>query len=78
VADDIRRQLEEYGFRTVYESTAVAILSHPERPGLDVRVGTSYVVANRNGKELYRSQRRAFDLRDCLRKLGFRDLPSPA
>jgi hypothetical protein len=74
--DEIRQQLEERGFRAVYESTAVSILAHPDAPGLDVRVGTNYVVGNRNGKEFYRAQRPAFDLHDCLRRTGLLLRPS--
>jgi hypothetical protein len=45
----------------MYESTAVSIFDHPERPDVVVRIGTTKVVAERNSEDVYRSSIANFD-----------------
>ncbi len=39
-------------------------MAHQELPGVEVRIGTVYVVVERDGKEIYRSLVREFDPSD--------------
>ncbi len=57
------------GFRPAYESSAIAILAHPDYPGTEVRVGTVYVVLERDGQEIYRARHDEFDIAEALRRL---------
>ena len=36
-------------------------MAHQELPGVEVRIGTVYVVVERDGKEIYKSLLREFD-----------------
>lgn len=60
-ADQIYRWFAGHGFHVTYESTAVRLLAHPELPGVEVRIGTVYVVVERDGAEVFRSPTREFD-----------------
>uniref|UniRef100_A0A7C3A9S7 Uncharacterized protein n=2 Tax=Thermorudis TaxID=1649508 RepID=A0A7C3A9S7_9BACT len=68
--EDIVEALRSRGFRTAYETSAIAILTHPDRPGVEVRVGTVYVVIELDGREIYRVHHAQFDLAEALRRLA--------
>lgn len=70
LADQIVRQLRQHGFQQGYATTAVQLLSHPDRPGLEVRLGTVYLVIEQDGRELYRMRLDQFDLAEVLRMAG--------
>ncbi len=63
---EILNALTEYGFRPAYRSSAVTVLVHPEQPGLEVRVGTTQAVIERDGREIYRASHREFDINRAL------------
>lgn len=65
LADSVALALIERGFRETVRSTAVRVLRHPDAPGLEVRLGTVYVVAERDDREIYR--RPLSELSDLLR-----------
>lgn len=67
----IRRELIARGFRTGYQTTAIHLLSHPALPGLEVRIGTTTIVFHRDGRDLYRSLLREFDLTAALARIGW-------
>ena len=66
----ILQELTHYGFRPAYRSSAVTLLVHPEQPGLEVRVGTTHVVIERDGQEIYRSLHSGFDIQRALAVLS--------
>lgn len=69
LAEDIVNRLAARGFQRVYDTAAVHILTHPAQPGLEVRVGTVYVVIERDGREIYRAPLARFDLMQALRRI---------
>ncbi len=58
------------GFHIVYQSTAIRLLTHPEHPGVEVRIGTNYVVIERDGREIYRSLLADFRIEEALARLA--------
>lgn len=60
-SDNIYCWFVSRGFHQVYRSTAVRLLAHQGLPGIEVRIGTVYVVVERDGREVYRSALRRFD-----------------
>ncbi|MCS7051463.1 MAG: hypothetical protein NZL87_07600 [Thermomicrobium sp.] len=66
--ESIVTQLERAGFRVVRRTSALVFLVHPNRPGLLVRVGTVYVVAECNGREATRQRLDAVDVETLLRR----------
>jgi len=77
-SDDVARQLTGRGFHLTYRSTAVRILAHPDLPGVEVRLGTVYVVADRDGREVYRAPASRFDLDTAVARMGASDAtPEP-
>jgi hypothetical protein len=70
LADEIIRELAHHSFRLAYRSSAVAILIHPEHPGLEVRLGTTQVVVARDQVEIYRAAQAEVDIRDLLAAAG--------
>ena len=66
------QQLIDRGFRVSYRSTAVTLLVHPDLPGLEVRIGTVAVVAERDGIEVYRRPLASFSLNDLLARASSR------
>jgi hypothetical protein len=63
---EILNQLAQYGFRPAYRSAALTVLVNPELPGLEVRVGTTQVVFERDGREIYRASHGSFDMQQAL------------
>lgn len=59
-------ELIRHGFRTAYRSTAVTVLVHAEQPGLEVRLGTTQVVIERDGREIYRASHSRFDIERAM------------
>lgn len=59
--DQIYQWFVEQGFHLTYRSTAIRLLAHKELPGVEVRIGTGYVVVDRDGHEEYRVLVREFD-----------------
>jgi len=59
-------QLERAGFRVARRTSALLFLVHPAYPGLQLRVGTVYVVAERNGREIARQRLDALDVEALL------------
>ncbi len=59
----------EHGFHQIYRSTAIRLMAHQELPGVEVRIGTGYVVVERDGKEVYRSLIRDFDQEDLAARV---------
>lgn len=70
--DAIVQALRARGFRTTYETTAIRLLSHPDLPGLEVRVGTTTIVFERAGQEVYRAPLDRVDLAAALARAGWR------
>lgn len=70
--DEIVRGFLDHGFRISYRSTAITLLAHPEHPGLAVRVGTVWVVAERDGRVFYHVHRDAFDIGEALARIARR------
>ncbi len=68
--EEIVQAFRVRGFRPAYESSAIAILTHPDCPGTEVRVGTVYVVLERDGQEIYRTRHDEFDIAEALRRLS--------
>lgn len=66
--DDIAARLTEHGFRVVYRSAALWLLAHPDLPGVEVRLGTIYLVMERDGREVLRMRLDAFDLAAVLQR----------
>lgn len=64
--------LVRHGFVRSYDTIAVHLLVHPDLPGLEVRVGTIYVVAERDGQEVYRELLAQVDTGRLLARLGAR------
>jgi len=50
----------QQNFQVVYRSTAIVLLAHQALPGVEVRIGTVYVVVERDGREIYRALHREF------------------
>ena len=73
-SDQISQWFTDRGFHLTYQSTAIRLLVHPELPGVEVRVGTVYVVVERDGREVFRSLTRAFDPNGSISKV-FPGLP---
>jgi hypothetical protein len=63
---DVINILTQHGFRPAYRSSAVTILVHPGQPGLEVRVGTTQAVIERDGREIYRASHRDFEIKRLL------------
>jgi len=59
-------QLERAGFRVARRTSALLFLVHPAYPGLQLRVGTVYLVAERNGREIARQRLDALDVEALL------------
>jgi len=57
----IVQRLRAHGFQPYYETTAISLLTHPELPGLEVRIGTTMVTFERDGREVYRAPLARFD-----------------
>lgn len=62
----VRNTLVEQGFRPVYETAAVTLLEHPEHPGYLIRLGVTRIVAERDGREIYRDALLDFSVRHLL------------
>lgn len=60
-SDRVYRWFVDHGFHLIYRSTAIRLMAHQELPGVEVRIGTVYVVVERDGKEIYKSLLREFD-----------------
>jgi|DewCreStandDraft_1066081.scaffolds.fasta_scaffold18210_2 hypothetical protein len=77
--EDIVQAFRSRGFRPAYETSAITILTHPDHPGVEVRVGTVYVVIERDRREIYRIHHDRFDMAEALRRLaGPTTSPSPS
>lgn len=61
-SDPVIDQLERAGFRVTRRTSALTFLVHPAYPGLQLRVGTVYVVAERDEREIARQRRDALDV----------------
>ncbi len=59
--DTAVEQLERLGFRIAQRTSALVFLVHPDYPGLLVRVGTVFVVAECDGHEIVRQRVDAFE-----------------
>jgi Holliday junction resolvase len=59
-------RLERAGFQVARRTAAVVFLVHPAYPGLLVRVGTVYLVAERDGRELVRQRLDQLDVASLL------------
>ncbi len=59
-------KLERAGFRVVRRTSALMFLAHPEYPGLLIRVGTVFVVVERNGVEYGRQRLEKLDVETLL------------
>ncbi|ACZ39608.1 hypothetical protein [Sphaerobacter thermophilus] len=68
----IVQRLRALGFQTYYETTAIYLLTHPDLPGLEVRIGTTIVTFERDGREVYRAPIARFDLETALARAGWR------
>jgi len=68
----IVQRLRAHGFQPYYETTAISLLTHPELPGLEVRIGTTMVTFERDGREVYRAPLARFDLEAALARAGWR------
>lgn len=68
----IVQQLHAHGFQTYYETSAISLLVHPDLPGLEVRVGTTIVTVERDGRDIYRAPLARFDLEVALARAGWR------
>ena len=62
--DQIYQWFIDRGFHHTYRSTAIRLLAHPDLPGVEVRIGTVYVVVERDDREIYRILAREFDPTD--------------
>ena len=68
-AEELVRQFQDAGFRVDYRSTAVTRLVHHAHPGVEVRIGTVYLVVARDERELYRAPLRSANLATALSRL---------
>ncbi len=68
-SDRAYKWFAEKGFHLIYRSTAIRLLAHQELPGVEVRIGTGYVVIERDRKEVYRSLVREFDPNDVAARV---------
>ena len=68
--EELVRQLQDAGFRVDYRSTAVIRLVHHAYPGVEVRLGTVYLVVARDAREIYRAPLRSASVSEALRRLG--------
>lgn len=59
-------QLERAGFRVARRTSALTFLVHPAYPGLQLRVGTVYVVAERDEGEIACQRLDALDVEALL------------
>ncbi len=59
-------ELTRHGFRTAYRSSAVTLLVHAEQPGLEARLGTTHVVIEQDGREIYRASHTGFDIERAM------------
>jgi len=62
--------LRSRGFHLASQTSALAFLTHPDHPGVEVRIGTVFVVIERDGVELYRVRHQEFDVTTALRRLS--------
>lgn len=63
-------ELIRHGFRPVYQSMAVTLFVHPELPGVEARVGTTHVVVEFAGRDVYQSSHASFDIQRALAVLA--------
>lgn len=61
-----REQIESVGFRVAHQSTALTFLVHPECPGVLVRIGTVFVVVERDQREVARFRLDTFRVQDLF------------
>lgn len=59
-------QLERVGFRIARQTSSLVFLVHPDHPGLLIRVGTVYLVAERAGQEIARQRLDSFRIEDVM------------
>lgn len=59
--EQISNWFVDQGFHLTYRSTAIQIFAHPNLPGVEARIGTGYVVVERDGHEIFRALIRQFD-----------------
>ncbi len=59
----------EQGFHLTYRSTAIRLLAHPDLPGVEARIGTGYVVVERDGQEIFRELIREFEPDELLARV---------
>ncbi len=59
-------RLERAGFRVARRTSALAFLVHPAYPGLQLRVGTVYLVAECDSREIVRQRLDALDVAQLL------------
>ena len=76
-SDNVARQLTARGFHPIYHTIAVRIFVHPDRPGVEVRLGTVYVVVDRDGREVYRAPLARFDLDTAIARMAAPAIPKP-
>jgi hypothetical protein len=67
--EEIVEAFRTQGFRLACQSSALAFLIHPAHPGVEVRIGTRFVVIECDGKELYRAGHQEFDLATAMQRL---------
>ncbi len=59
----------DQGFHLTYRSTAIRLLAHPDLPGVEARIGTGYVVVDRDGQEIFRELIREFESDDLIARV---------
>ncbi|WP_448575183.1 hypothetical protein [Thermomicrobium sp.] len=67
--ESVVRALEQRGYEVVRRTSALVFLVHPKSPGIMVRVGTVYVVAETSGAEVARQRLDRFDVASFLSQL---------
>jgi hypothetical protein len=67
--DSVVKELEQRGCEVVRRTSALVFLVHPESPGIMVRVGTVYVVAETSEAEIVRQRLDRFDAASFVSQL---------
>ncbi len=67
---DVQVRLEAIGFETEFRTVAVAVLRHPGRPGLTVRLGVTHVAVELDGQLVDRVPIEEFDARHLPEQPG--------
>ena len=67
--ENVVRALVQRGYEVVRRTSALVFLVHPESPGIMVRVGTVYVVAETSEAEIVRQRLDRFDAASFVSQL---------